>query len=112
MLQENLTKLNLVPNEVAVNLNMLGALVEDWILSKMNGGFVVAIERGRRSERNTKISQEALEPRQLRDSMDRYSASADERATTVCFLLRHVTRLPPKKVQYPLVERRSSTDRA
>lgn len=38
----------------------------------------------------------------------RYSASVDERETVGCFLELHVTRFFPRKMQTPLVERRSS----
>ncbi|MFY0353897.1 hypothetical protein ACOMH0_19380, partial [Bacillus sp. YIM B13601] len=41
------------------------------------------------------------------DAIARYSASALERATTLCFLLFQVTRLPPTNVQKPVMDLRS-----
>ena len=37
-------------------------------------------------------------------TIPRNSASALDNATTFCFLLLHVTRLPPTKVKYPEVD--------
>ncbi|KAL2320145.1 hypothetical protein Fmac_029114 [Flemingia macrophylla] len=40
------------------------------------------------------------------------SASALDLATTLCFLLFQVTRFPPRKVQYPIVDLLSTIDPA
>lgn len=44
--------------------------------------------------------------------IDLYSASVLDRATTVCFLLFHVTMLPSTKVQNPIVDLRFDRESA
>ncbi|KAJ0601780.1 hypothetical protein HanIR_Chr03g0132591 [Helianthus annuus] len=41
--------------------------------------------------------------------MDLYSASVEDRETTLCFLLFHETNDPPRKMQKPVIDLRLST---
>ncbi|MED6142516.1 hypothetical protein PIB30_114569, partial [Stylosanthes scabra] len=58
------------------------------------------VPRSSRSQRIQRISA-------VVSARARYSASVLERAVRLCFLLRHEMRESPRKMQYPVVERRS-----
>lgn len=46
---------NICSNEVAINFNMLGALVEDGVASNVDGSLIVTKHDGRSRSRHLKI---------------------------------------------------------
>jgi len=47
----------MVPNEVTINFNMLGALMEDIIVSNLDGAPIIAIKRETSRLRSTHVCQ-------------------------------------------------------
>jgi hypothetical protein len=65
MKSANKTKLNFFPNKMAVKLNVLGPLMENWVSSNMQSCFTVTKKKSRLGMRNVKILEEGKQPYQL-----------------------------------------------
>ena len=56
---------NLVPDEVEIKLNVLRALMLDWVASQVDGGDVVRIDQSGLLKGTTELKEEVPEPRAL-----------------------------------------------
>ena len=65
--QLEISFLEMLASDVAVDLNMLGAFVEDIIMSNVNSTMIVTIKRSGSGLRSIHVSQEPLKP----DKLDR-----------------------------------------
>ena len=92
--QLEISFLEMLASDVAVDLNMLGAFMEDIIMSNVDSTTIVIIKRsgsGCGASMSAK-SQQSQTSSQVVSARARYSASVLEWETTSCFLLRHETR--------------------
>ena len=99
----------MLASDVAVNLNMLGAFVEDIIMSNVDSTTIVTIKRSGSRLWSIHVSQEPSKPDKFAvvSTRAQYSASVQERETTSYFLLHHETREVPNKKQKLVMEHRS-----
>lgn len=84
------------------------------IMRNVNSWFIVTIRPYGTLPFNLHIFQDYFKHNssQISNTIDLNSALVLDQATTFCFLLLHVTRLPPKKVKYPEVNLLWITDLA
>lgn len=81
--------MNFAANEVAINCNVFGSFMEDWIGSNVDCGLVVVVNGGgfevatSKSCRSCEIQVSSL----IVLAKALYLASAEERDTTDCFLV-------------------------
>jgi hypothetical protein len=54
-----------IPDEVVVNLNMLGTSMKSWIRSQINGTNIITLDRGRPSERTMQFFEQCSKPHDL-----------------------------------------------
>ena len=96
----------LMVNSMTVNLDMLGMFIKIEIAGKKDCSLVITIHGhdpytgkiiSKRKEHTQSISEEPC-------IIACYLASALERETICCFLLRHVTRFQPTNVQYSEID--------
>ena len=99
----------MLSNEMTVNFYVLSSLMEDIIMSYLDGtpivtksvvGFCWSTPKSASNQRN-QTSSEVVSARAW------HSALVLQRATTLCFLLRYEIKESPKKKQQPVVEHRS-----
>ncbi|GMP27824.1 hypothetical protein CsSME_00003642 [Camellia sinensis var. sinensis] len=69
----NSTTCNMLSNEMAINLNMLGAIMKNIIVSNLNGTLIVTIKRGSARRGNTHISEEPAKPEKFLSSISKGS---------------------------------------
>ena len=60
---------NLVPDEVEIKLNVLRALMLDWVASQIDGGDVVSVDQSCLLQGATELKQKIAEPRAFRDNV-------------------------------------------
>lgn len=55
-----------ITNEMAINLNMFGPLMESWIFCNPDDTCIIGIERGRTIDRKTKIGEQTAQQKNLK----------------------------------------------
>ena len=60
---------NLGPDKVEIELNMLRALMLDWVASQIDGGDVVSVDQIGLLQGATELKQKIAEPRALGDNV-------------------------------------------
>ena len=96
-------------SDLAVDLKMLGAFVEDIIMSNVDSTTIVTIKRSGSGLWSIHVSQEPAKPNKFTSGVARarYSTSVLERETTSCFLPRHEIREVPNRKQKPVIKHQS-----
>jgi hypothetical protein len=94
----------LVTNKMTVHFNMLITFMKNWIIGYMDCYSIITRQHHRYYYFKTNFLKKASLPHNYISSqvlwdIARYSTSALDLTTTVCFLLFQVTKLPPRKVQ-------------
>ena len=55
-----------ITNEMAINLNVFGPLMESWIFCNPDDTGIIGIERGRTIDRKTKIGEQTVQPKNFK----------------------------------------------
>lgn len=56
---------NMLANQLMVNLNVLGLLMKNWIVSNLHGTSIVNIEWSETKDRNNKLTKKMSKPNHL-----------------------------------------------
>ena len=107
--QLEISFLEMLASDVAIDLNMLGAFMEDIIMSNVDSTTIVTIKRNGSGLWSIHVSQEPAKPNKLASGVDKGTilSLSTGTGTTSCFLLHHETREVPNRKQKPVIEHRS-----
>ena len=109
-LDDNLTSIDTVSEEVKLNVDVLAPVVENQILREGDGGLVVHHQCWWVSFHTGQLAQQPAQPHNWHATMAAatYSASHVDSATTFCFSDNHEIGADPRKTSTPKVLRRPS----
>ena len=101
--------LEMLASDVAVEFNVLGAFMEDIIISNVDSTTIVTIKRSGSGLWSIHVSQELAKPDKLASGIGKGTILSLNTRTgnTSCFLLRHETREVLNRKQKPVIEHRS-----
>ena len=107
--QLEISFLEMLASDVTDNLNVLGAFMEDIIMSNADSITIVTIKRSGSGLWSIHVSQEPAKPNKLASDVGKGTILylSTRTGNTSCFLLRHETREVPNRKQKPVIEHRS-----
>ena len=96
----------MLASDVAVDLNVLGAFMEDIIMNNVDSTTIVTIKRSGRRLWSIHVNQEPTKSDKLACGVNKGTILnlSTGTGTTSCFLLRHETREVPNRKQKLVIE--------
>ena len=101
--------LEMLESDVAINLNVFGAFIEDIIMSNVYSTTIVTIKRNDSGLWSIHVNQEPAKPNKLAGGVDKGTilSLSIRMGNHIFFLLRHETREVPNRKQKSVIEHRS-----